>query len=72
MITSVSLNPSIDRTLTVERFTPGGLNRVLGERNVAAGKGINVALTVSELGLDSECIGFKYIYNTKFQSGIST
>ena len=60
MITSVSLNPSIDRTLTVERFTPGGLNRVLGERNVAAGKGINVALTVSELGLDSECIGFMY------------
>ena len=60
MITSVSLNPSIDRTLTVESFTPGGLNRVISKNDVAAGKGINVALTVSGLGLDSECIGFMY------------
>jgi 1-phosphofructokinase len=60
MITSVSLNPSIDRTLTVDGFTPGGLNRVISRNDVAAGKGINVALTVSGLGLDSECIGFMY------------
>ena len=60
MITSISLNPSIDRTLTVSGFTPGGLNRVLTSRDVAAGKGINVALTVSALGLDAECVGFMY------------
>lgn len=60
MITSVSLNPSIDRTLTVDSFTPGGLNRVVSKSDVAAGKGINVALTVSGLGLDSECVGFMY------------
>ena len=60
MITAVSLNPSIDRTLTVENFTPGGLNRVLSRGDNAAGKGINVALTVSGLGLDSECVGFMY------------
>ena len=60
MITSISLNPSIDRTLTVESFTPGGLNRVLSSGDVAAGKGINVALTVSALGLDAECVGFMY------------
>ena len=60
MITSVSLNPSIDRTLTVENFTPGGLNRIISRGDNAAGKGINVALTVSELGLDSECVGFMY------------
>lgn len=60
MITSVSLNPSIDRTLTVERFTAGGLNRVVSKRDVAAGKGINVALAVSALGLDSKCVGFMY------------
>ena len=60
MITSVSLNPSIDRTLTVESFTPGGLNRVLSSGDVAAGKGINVALTVSALGLNAECVGFMY------------
>ena len=60
MITSISLNPSIDRTMTVENFTPGGLNRVVASSDVAAGKGINVALTVSALGLDSECIGYMY------------
>ena len=60
MITSISLNPSIDRTLTVENFTAGGLNRVLSRTDVAAGKGINVALAVSALGLDSECIGFTF------------
>lgn len=60
MITSVSLNPSIDRTLTVEGFKPGGLNRVLAKRDIAGGKGINVALTVSGLGLDAECVGFMF------------
>lgn len=60
MITSISLNPSIDRTLTVESFTPGGLNRVIEKNDIAAGKGINVALAVSALGLDSECVGFMY------------
>ena len=60
MITSVSLNPSIDRTLTVERFAPGGLNRVAAKNDVAAGKGVNVALTVSGLGLSSECVGFMF------------
>ena len=60
MITCISLNPSIDRTLAVERFIPGGLNRVIESRDLAAGKGINVALTVSALGLDAECVGFMY------------
>ena len=60
MITAISLNPSIDRTLTVERFSPGALNRIIARSDVAAGKGINVALTVSALGLDAECIGLMY------------
>ena len=44
MITTISLNPSIDRTVNVEKFVPGGLNPVVSAHNVAAGKGINVAL----------------------------
>lgn len=60
MITSVSLNPSIDRTLGVENFTTGGLNRVLSQTDVAAGKGVNVALAAAALGEVSECIGFMY------------
>lgn len=60
MITSVSLNPSIDRTLRVARLVPGGLNRVQSQTDVAAGKGVNVALAASVLGAESECIGFMY------------
>ena len=60
MITTISLNPSIDRTVIVDNFTQGGLNRVVSTHSVAAGKGINVALAVSALGVDAECIGFMY------------
>ena len=60
MITTVSLNPSIDRTIEVEKFTVGGLNRVIKQTDVAAGKGTNVAVVTAALGMDSECIGFMY------------
>ena len=65
MITAISLNPSIDRTVHVEHFTPGGLNRVLKAHSVAAGKGINVALAASALGVDAECIGFMHEEGSK-------
>lgn len=65
MITTISLNPSIDRTVSVDHFTPGGLNRVVSTHNVAAGKGINVALSVAALGMDAECIGFMYREGSK-------
>lgn len=58
MITAVSLNPSIDLTLTIDGFTYGGLNRVLAEQSDAGGKGMNVALAVRRLGVRSACVGF--------------
>ncbi len=58
MITAVSLNPSVDLTLTIDGFTYGGLNRVLGEQSDAGGKGINVALAVRRLGVAAACVGF--------------
>lgn len=60
MITCVSLNPSIDRTLSVETFVPAGLNRVCAQTDVAAGKGVNVALAAAALGEAVACIGFMY------------
>ncbi len=60
MISCVSLNPSIDRTLEVENLLQGGLNRVCKQTDVAAGKGVNVALAVSALGLPCACTGFMY------------
>ena len=60
MITAVSLNPSLDRTVEVDGFTVGGLNRVRESHTTAGGKGLNIALTASALGVDAECIGFMY------------
>lgn len=60
MITSVSLNPSIDRTIALDRLSVGGLNRVRSQTDVAAGKGVNVALAAAALGEESGCIGFMY------------
>ena len=58
MITCVSLNPSIDRTLEIDALNPGGLNRVRSQTDAAAGKGVNVALALSALGAEAECVGF--------------
>lgn len=74
MITSVSLNPSIDRTIGLEQFTVGGLNRVRSQTDVAAGKGVNVALAAAALGEESECIGFMYregasLYEKRLREG---
>lgn len=58
MITAVSLNPSVDLTLTIDGFTYGGLNRVLAEQSDAGGKGMNVALAVRRLDVSAACVGF--------------
>lgn len=74
MITAVSLNPSIDRTLIVEKLRTGGLNRVERQTDVAAGKGANAALAAAALGAKAECIGFMYpdgaaMYRDRFERG---
>ena len=63
MILSVNLNPCLDKSVSVENLTLGKLNRVSPIRNDAAGKGINVALTVKELGADAFVTGFNYSEN---------
>lgn len=63
MILSINLNPCLDKSVSVENFTLGKLNRVSPIRNDAAGKGINVALTVKELGGDAFVTGFNYSEN---------
>ncbi len=60
MITTVTLNPCIDRMVTVEKFIYGGLNRIMDSREDAAGKGINVAVALHQLGEKAFCTGFNY------------
>ena len=58
MMTTVCLNPCIDKTVSVSALIPGGLNRIRSARIDAGGKGVNVAVTLSRLGLDARCVLF--------------
>ncbi len=57
MITALCANPCIDRTVTIDRFTYGGMNRIAESREDGSGKGVNVALACHQLGLDAACVG---------------
>ena len=58
MIVTVTMNPAIDKTIDVENFVYGGLNRVKHIIMDAGGKGINVSKTIKALGGDSIATGF--------------
>ncbi len=58
MIITVTLNPAIDKTITVEKLCPGELNKVCSSREDAGGKGINVSKTIKCLGGKSMATGF--------------
>lgn len=59
MITSIVLNPAVDKIYFVDGFEPGKLYRVGNVVKSAGGKGINVARVASILGEDVSTIGFK-------------
>lgn len=58
MIVTVTMNPAIDKTLDVENFTDGTLNRVTKVIQDAGGKGINVSKTIHALGGETIATGF--------------
>lgn len=55
MITTVCVNPSFDRTVTVDQLEVGGTNRILSSRTDLGGKGINVAVVLHSLGIPVKC-----------------
>ncbi|MEE0420281.1 MAG: 1-phosphofructokinase family hexose kinase [Lachnospiraceae bacterium] len=65
MITTVNLNPCIDKSVMVSGFKYGELNRVISTRIDVSGKAINVGIAIKKLGADVECLGFNYSENGK-------
>lgn len=57
MIYTVTLNPAVDKTLIVPRFSVGAVNRTAKIIQDPGGKGINVSKSVQALGGESVCLG---------------
>jgi len=58
MIITVTLNPSLDYFVSVRDFRVGKTNRTTGELMLPGGKGINVSIVLSNLGIPCRAICF--------------
>ena len=58
MIVTVTLNPTLDKTLSVPALRPGEVHRARFLRQDIGGKGINVSRALRALGVESIPIGF--------------
>jgi 1-phosphofructokinase len=58
MIVTVTLNPSLDRTLSVPKLEPGMIHRAQFIRQDLGGKGINVSRALHALDIPSRIVGF--------------
>lgn len=62
---TVTLNPAIDRTVTIANFAPGAVNRVEAFHNTPGGKGINVASALADAGHRVAASGFLGCENSR-------
>lgn len=56
-VITVTMNPALDKTVTIDDFQVGGLNRVKTARLDPGGKGINVSKALSSYGIDQVALG---------------
>lgn len=58
MINTITLNPSLDYVVKVDKFKADALNRSCNEQVYAGGKGINVSIVLKNLGVDNTALGY--------------
>ncbi len=59
MIYTVTFNPALDYVMKVENLGLDDINRTYGEELYYGGKGINVSIILSRLGIENTALGFK-------------
>lgn len=58
MVYTVTFNPAVDYVVHTDEISVGGVNRSKSEKIYFGGKGINVSMVLSELGVKSRALGF--------------
>lgn len=58
MVITVTLNPALDRTITLKNLSIGNINRAITAREDIGGKGINVSKVLKNFHVNSLCTGF--------------
>ncbi len=77
MITTVTLNPALDKTIYVKKLLPNDTNRIEKIEIDAGGKGINTARVLKELEVEAVTTGFlggktgRYIRQVLEEEGVS-
>ncbi|MEA1831620.1 1-phosphofructokinase [Methylobacterium durans] len=56
-VVTLTLNPAIDQTVTLERLVPGAVHRAQAVRSDAGGKGVNVARCLADWGIPVAATG---------------
>lgn len=58
MVITITLNPAMDKTIAIDNFELGKVNRVSKIRYDIGGKGINVSKVLKKFRISSACTGF--------------
>jgi 1-phosphofructokinase family hexose kinase len=66
MIVTVTLNPAVDEEYLLSQLTVGGWSRAVSSQRTAGGKGINVALMLTQLGYSAAAMGFLAGFNGEY------
>lgn len=66
MITTVTLNPAVDKTYTGTRLLPGHVNRMDSLKSIAGGKGVNVTKVLRRFDIPVRAMGFLGGYTGSF------
>lgn len=58
MIVTVTLNPAIDCAMGIDNYKENSVNRADFQNITAGGKGINISIILSRLGIETNALGF--------------